>query len=93
MTVSPGTDHVDLSLRDGGADFRITAGLGRWVETDGVVASGGATESGALVVDAIFVETPHRLRIECAVDGTFVARWMTQPLHPLPLAQMRMPRA
>lgn len=93
VTVTAGTEDVRLSLRDGEADFPITAGRGRWVETDGVAASGGTTESGGIAVDAIFVETPHRLRIECADDGTFVARWMTQPLHPLPLAHMRMPRA
>ena len=32
--------------------------------------------------EVIFLETPHRLRIDCALAGdTFTADWRTTPLH------------
>jgi CubicO group peptidase (beta-lactamase class C family) len=97
VTVAPRADRCSLTLVDGGPPLEVDAGAGVWLERGGVVASGGLTPTGALSFDLIFIETPHRLRIECRVDGadagTFTAHWITEPLHPLPLAQMRMPRA
>jgi CubicO group peptidase (beta-lactamase class C family) len=96
VTVTPGADRCSLTLVDDGPPLEVDAGAGVWLERDAVVASGGMTGTGELAFDLIFIETPHRLRIECRVDGadagTFTAHWITEPLHPLPLAQMRMPR-
>jgi CubicO group peptidase (beta-lactamase class C family) len=95
VTVTPGGRGTLLSLIDAGARLDIDAGIGAWHERDAVVASGGETREGALAFDVVFVETPHRLRIVCGGDGhadAFTATWTTEPLHPLPLAQMRMPR-
>ena len=96
VTVSPHADRITVTAHDGEAAIEFAAGLGRWLESDGIVASGGVTDSGSLAVEAIFIETPHRLRIECSsghdAARTFTAHWITEPLHPLPLARMRMPR-
>lgn len=97
VVVAPDGDAITVTVHDGGAPIDMSAGIGRWLERDGVLASAGATSSGVVEIEAIFIETPHRLRIECRPEssaaGTFIARWITEPLHPLPLAQMRMPRA
>jgi CubicO group peptidase (beta-lactamase class C family) len=96
VTVSPHAEGITATVSDGGGPIEVAAGIGRWLESDGIVASGGVTDSGSLAVEAIFIETPHRLRIECSPGadtlGTFTACWITEPLHPLPLARMRMPR-
>ena len=96
VTVTPGQDRTVLSLRQGDGDFVVTAGTDAWVEGDAVFASGGREAGGAHVFDVIFVETPHRLRVVCGgtdlAEGTFEARWVSEPLHVLPLSGMRMPR-
>lgn len=93
VTVAPGPQEVTLTIRQGEGDLEVRAGIGAWVDAGAVVAAGGAQQSGALSFEVIFVETPHRLRIDGAASaGTFAARWITEPLHPLPLALLRMPR-
>lgn len=97
---TPSAQGVDargiLSFLDEVAEAPVVeTGIGEWLESDGRLASGGALLEGDLACEVIFVETPHRLRIVCGGDptaeGTF-ATWITEPVHPLPLAQMRMPR-
>jgi CubicO group peptidase (beta-lactamase class C family) len=96
LTVTPGPGRTVVSMRQGDKDFVVDAGSGEWIEGDAVAASGGAQPDGALAFDVIFVETPHRLRIVAGgpdmPEETFEARWVTEPLHPLSLSQMRMPR-
>jgi CubicO group peptidase (beta-lactamase class C family) len=96
VAVAPGADRTTVSLIDAGEQLDLDAGIGEWLERDGRVASGGTSPAGDLAFEVIFVETPHRLRIVCGGDAsgesTFTATWITEPLHPLPLAQMRMPR-
>ena len=83
----------EVALTDNGP--QLLAGLGApgtWTTT-GPVATAHAWADGRLAVDVVLVETPHRLRL--ALDpatGQFDARWQTEPLHPIPLAAMRMPR-
>lgn len=91
VTVDSGRDGTTLTLVDGTERLVVRAGNGEWVTLDATAASGGVTSAGAAVFEVIFLETPHRLRIECA-GATFAARWITEPLHPVPLTQMRMPR-
>ena len=46
----------------------------------------------SLVVDVLFVETPHRLTVACSLrDGTFEAMWRTTPLWAGSLHDLRMP--
>ncbi|MEV6195430.1 serine hydrolase domain-containing protein [Streptomyces sp. NPDC051920] len=54
--------------------------------------SGGWTAPGTLRVDVLFLETPHRLTVECVLPGrTFTARWHTIPLHARSLDSLRAP--
>lgn len=97
VTVTPASGPTIVTLTEGDVDFSFEAGVGEWLAGDAVVACGGAQETGGLAFEAIFVETPHRLRIVCGgadlPEGSFSAQWITEPLHVLPLAEMRMPRA
>lgn len=88
VTVAP----TGLTITDSGAPLAFELGSGEWITSDFIAASGGVSPSGAIEVDVILVETPHRLRVVCGGE-TFAATWVTQPLHPRPLAEMRMPRA
>ncbi|GAA2588899.1 hypothetical protein GCM10010435_79240 [Winogradskya consettensis] len=65
------------------------------LSADGSWAGSGpvVTAYGADVVDLVFVETPHRMRIVLdAGAGTFAARWRTMPLGRATIAAQRMPR-
>lgn len=92
VTVDSGPSGATLTLVDAGKRLVVQAGFGEWITLDAIAASAGVNLSGAAVFEVIFLETPHRLRIECAAE-TFAARWVTEPLHAVPLAQMRMPAA
>jgi CubicO group peptidase (beta-lactamase class C family) len=57
-----------------------------------VVASGGWQQSGHLRVEVIFVETPHRLMLECQLPSqTFTAEWAAAPRRPISLLKFRAP--
>ena len=60
---------------------------------DGVpVALSGGWEGGRLVVEMLFLETPHRLTVSCdADDATFTATWGTVPLRAGTLQDLRKP--
>lgn len=61
-------------------------------ETAPVIASGGWQSAQTLRVELIFVETPHRLILECALgDRTFTARWVVAPRRTSPLSSLRAP--
>jgi CubicO group peptidase (beta-lactamase class C family) len=72
----------------------VTAALGDptgWTVT-GPLATAYAWSAGALLIDVIFTESPHRLHL--TVDpaaGTFEARWQTTPLGRMRLSGLRMP--
>ncbi|MDY0913998.1 serine hydrolase domain-containing protein [Rathayibacter festucae] len=83
-----------LALIEGEERLLLAPGSGEWTVTDAFAASAGPGEGGTLLVDVIFLETPHRLHL--ALDpaaGTFTAHWQTDPLHDGPLAQLRAPRS
>ncbi|HEY5788702.1 MAG TPA: serine hydrolase domain-containing protein [Microlunatus sp.] len=60
---------------------------------DGVpVAVSGGWDSGRLVVEVLFLETPHRLTVSCdRADATFTASWGTVPLRAGTLHELRKP--
>jgi hypothetical protein len=70
-------------------------GVGRWNgETAPVFASGGWYDNDTLRVELIFVETPHRLLIDCELPGrTFKATWITAPRGSSTLRSLSAPRA
>ena len=88
-------DGWTVELVEDGARHRARVGTGTWHVSDGdgvpLAASGGWTAAGRFRADVIFLETPHRLRVE-AGDGTCSARWRTAPLHAPPLGELRRPR-
>jgi hypothetical protein len=64
--------------------MEVSVPAGGWAVTEDpvpVAASGGWTGPGTLEFDVIFLETPHRLTLTCALaERTFRARWNTRPL-------------
>ncbi len=91
-----------IALHDAGSELPFALGTDGWLVTenvpqpgDGVVpvaASGGWTDPDTLRFDVIFVETPHRLEVRCVRSrGTFVARWITRPMHGDQLRTLRSP--
>lgn len=74
----------------------VTAALGDptgWTVT-GPVATAYAWSAGALLIDVIFTESPHRLHLTVGpAAGTFDARWQTTPLGRMRLSGLRMPVA
>jgi CubicO group peptidase (beta-lactamase class C family) len=83
----------ELAVTDSGPQLLAALGVpGTWTTT-GQVATAHAWAGGRLDVDIAFVETPHRLRLSLdPATGQFGARWQTEPIHRLPLAELRMPR-
>jgi CubicO group peptidase (beta-lactamase class C family) len=58
-----------------------------------VAASGGWLDDGALLVDVIFLESPHRLKIVCSLPaGTAEATWRGTPLDGGRLRTLHRPR-
>ncbi|NJP53252.1 beta-lactamase family protein [Streptomyces sp. SBST2-5] len=105
-TDQPGLTAVDVEARPGGESaVSLTENghrLGLRLRGEGwtvaeqplpTAVSGGWTDDGRLVLDVLFLETPHRLTLVCSrADRTFTARWHTQPLHTPPLRALRAPR-
>ena len=84
-------DAWTVTLIDG-EPLTGTLGIAEWSVTGPVAMSGGWSADGELRIDVAFLETPHRLRLACyPATSSFEARWVTQPLHPSPLARLRMP--
>ena len=82
-----------VTLTDDGPELTVALGdPGSWTAT-GPVCTAHATVDGVAQVDLIFAETGHRLvlRLDPA-RHEFTATWPAEPLHPVPLAEMRMPR-
>lgn len=79
-----------LDLRFDGTGWTVDAGRDAPVPT---AVSGGWTDPDTLIVDVVFLETPHHLDVTCSRrDRTFTARWRTMPLHRGPLRSFRAPR-
>ena len=82
----------EIGLTDGGPE--VTAQLGNpdgWT-VSGPLATAHAWAGGELLVDVVFVETPHRLHLRFDLaSSACAARWQTEPLGQVPLGGMRMP--
>jgi CubicO group peptidase (beta-lactamase class C family) len=83
----------ELVLADAGPELAVALGApGAWATT-GPVATAYAWADGRLLVDVVFVETPHRLHLILDVaNAQFEARWQTTPIEEPFLAAIRMPR-
>jgi CubicO group peptidase (beta-lactamase class C family) len=83
----------EISLTDDGPE--VTARLGpsdAWF-VDGPIATAHTWSGGKLLVDVMFVETPHRLHVVIDPDGgTCTTAWQSEVLGRGRLADLRMPR-
>lgn len=97
-----GAGSWQISLRDAESELPFALGTDGWLVSENapqpgegvvpVAASGGWIDPDALRFDVIFVETPHRLEVRCVRSrGTFVARWITRPMHGDQLRTLRSP--
>jgi CubicO group peptidase (beta-lactamase class C family) len=89
-------DGWQVSLTDAGGRLDLAVGTDGWETTESqgvpVAVSGGWVDADTFVADAIFVETPHTLRLTCsALDRTVLGVWATKPGHPQSLAELRKP--
>lgn len=89
-------DEWQLSLVDAGGRLDLAVGTQSWATTEShgvpVAVSGGWTDADTFVADAIFLETPHTLRLTCsASERTVVGVWLTGPAHPRSLSELRKP--
>ncbi|MFJ5774129.1 serine hydrolase domain-containing protein [Streptomyces sp. NPDC093094] len=95
VDVAPGPDGWTVTLTENGHRIPLRLGAGGWTVSEEplpVAVGGGWTDSGTLVVETLFLETPHRLVLTCSLPGrTFTARWRPAPLHRPPLGRMRAP--
>jgi CubicO group peptidase (beta-lactamase class C family) len=89
-----------LTLSEGDEQLTVEPGSGVW-NIDGATASsagspcGGVGTTGGIgiEVDILLLETPHRLVVALDFDeSTFTCRWVTAPLHHLPISELRSPR-
>jgi CubicO group peptidase (beta-lactamase class C family) len=79
LGLDDGTEQVDVACGDGG--WRRTSLVlsgGRRLE----VAASASSEDGDLVVQLVFLQTPHRLVLRTGhAGGSTTGRWQTVPLH------------
>ena len=77
-------------------EWRVTEGWSHCVSegvVQPIVASGGWSQPELLRISMIFVESPHRLELHCSLDdGVVSASWVTLPLHPGSLRDLRVER-
>jgi CubicO group peptidase (beta-lactamase class C family) len=99
VEVTTAAGSWELVLSELGAELIVPLGnswgVGRWNgEAAPVVASGGWNDAESLRLEVIFVETPHRLIIDCELPGrTFAATWVTAPRGSSTLRALAAPRA
>jgi CubicO group peptidase (beta-lactamase class C family) len=96
VTVSTDQGGWLLALQEGPRSLDVRLGTETWLvtEPDGVPVAclGGWESPESLRADIIFLETPHRLAITCAIASkTFSAAWATRPLHAPSLKDLRAP--
>ncbi|AYF97488.1 serine hydrolase domain-containing protein [Protaetiibacter intestinalis] len=83
-----------LGLVDRAGELVVPVGIGEWVESapDGVpIAAAGGWDGDGFAAEVLFLETPHTLHLACRADGTAQLRWLTTPLHPDRLRELRHP--
>ncbi len=89
-----GSTGWEIVISDGGEDVVAALAPSGWVTTGAVATqTTPAKDREGLRVDVVFLETPHGLVLELDPAGQkFGAVWETEPLHMLPLAELRTPQ-
>jgi hypothetical protein len=102
VTVAPGPGGgLTIGLHEPGNALTLPVGAGSWAvsepadrqgDTIPVAASGGWLDDRTLRAEVIFLETPHRMDITCALpDRTALAAWRLPPLGGDSLQEMHCP--
>ena len=83
-------DVLEVTLHEPDNTLTFAAGTTRWLVSEPrdvhgdavpVAASGGWRDDGTLVVEVIFLETPHRMDVVCSLSARSAeATWRTPPL-------------
>lgn len=102
VAVETARGSVGVTLHEPDNALTFAAGAGEWLVSepsdasgDGVpvAASAGWIDDDTLRVEAIFLETPHRLDVECSLStGTARATWRGTPLDGGRLKRLHGPR-
>lgn len=102
VAVETAHGSVGITLHEPDSALTFAAGTGEWIVSepsdasgDGVpvAASAGWIDDDTLRVEAVFLETPHRLDVECSLStGTARATWRGTPLDGGRLKRLRRPR-
>ncbi|WP_299926087.1 serine hydrolase domain-containing protein [uncultured Nocardioides sp.] len=102
VAVETAHGRVGITLHEPDNALTFAAGTGDWLVSepsddsgDGVpvAASAGWIDDDTLRIEAIFLETPHRLDVECSLStGTARARWRGTPLDGGRLKRLHRPR-
>jgi hypothetical protein len=101
IEVTPQADGWQITLIEPDNALTFPVGTGGWTVSDHVdrrgepipvAASGGWLDDQTLRVEVIFLETPHRMDITCALpERTAEARWRHPPLARSKLRQLHCP--
>ena len=78
-----------VTVVEDGTELVVRCGDGRWLRTEValgdrrlVLAASGAVTGDRLVIQLVFVQTPHRLVLEVdRAERQATGRWLTVPLH------------
>lgn len=83
----------EIALADDGPVVTARLGApGAWV-AEGPIATAWAWSGDRLLVDVLFLETPHRLHVVIdPAGGACTTTWQSEPLGRVRLADLRMPR-
>jgi CubicO group peptidase (beta-lactamase class C family) len=101
VEAAPRDGGWQISLIEAASSLTVPVGAGAWAvsdhadsqgETIPVAASGGWLDDRTLRAEIIFLETPHRMDITCALPGrTAEAVWRHPPLSPSKLQHLHCP--
>lgn len=90
FTVSPVDGRLEVTATEDDNTLTFPVGLGEWLTSEPLdaygdpvplAASGAWVDDDTLRVEVVFLETPHRLDVECSLTaGTSHATWRTAPL-------------
>ncbi|WP_231263109.1 serine hydrolase domain-containing protein [Nocardioides alpinus] len=102
ITVDGAGDGLSVTLHERDNALTFGVGDGEWLASEPrdaradvvpVAASGGWIDDDTFRVEVIFLETPHRIDIDCSVStGTALASWRGTPLDGGRLKTLHRPR-
>ena len=101
VAVKTNDSGVGITFHEPDNALTFAAGTGEWLDSEPsdasgddvpVAASAGWIDDDTLRVEAIFLETPHRLDVECSLStGTARATWRGTPLDGGRLTRLHRP--